>query len=311
MSILRIVLTVVRDGLRIGMTQRILIALTLCVLVGLLTHLHVFATERTSQYLDLTSELITRKLRKRDPALAIFVETVLRKLKKKEEIVLIDVRNRDEFERFRIPASINIPLFAIKTKTFLRHRPLVLINEGHSYSPLEQECKRLRDAGFMVSILIGGLHHWREKGAPLEGDVFAQEALNRISPRLFFAEKDYEDRIVIDVSQSKESEARCLLPQGIRISYSNKPEQFISKLKARIGKHTGDRFLSVIIFDDNGKGYEKIQRLVRKAQINNVLYLSGGLEGYKRFLQQQVCVRQKKDGTRRTVKTVEKCASCP
>jgi len=109
--------------------------------------------KKNRSHLDIPSELITRKLRKRNPAFAIFVESVLRKLKKKQEIVLIDVRNREEFEKFRIPGSINIPLFAIKTKTFLKRKPLVLINEGESYRPLEQECKRLRDTGFTVSIL--------------------------------------------------------------------------------------------------------------------------------------------------------------
>nr|WP_320192692.1 transglutaminase domain-containing protein [uncultured Desulfobacter sp.] len=46
--------------------------------------------------------------------------------KNKEEIILIDVRNHQQFEKFRIPGSINIPIFAIKTKLFLasnKNRP--------------------------------------------------------------------------------------------------------------------------------------------------------------------------------------------
>jgi rhodanese-related sulfurtransferase len=101
------------------------------------------------------------KLGKRNPELAISAESVLQKLKEKREIILIDVRNSKKFEKFRIPGSINIPLFAIKTKTFLKSKPLVLINEGYSYSQLEQECMILRNSGFKASILDGGIYYWK------------------------------------------------------------------------------------------------------------------------------------------------------
>ena len=65
-----------------------------------------------------------KKLKKRNPAFVISVETVLEKLKQKENPVLIDLRNRESFEKFRIPGSItiNMPLFAIRTKTFLKNK---------------------------------------------------------------------------------------------------------------------------------------------------------------------------------------------
>jgi hypothetical protein len=83
-----------------------------------------------------------------------------------------------------------VPLFTIKTKGFLKSTPFVLINEGYYYGQLEQECKRLRDPGFTaVWILNGGLNAWRQKGAPLNGDIFAQKELNRMPPQVFFEEK--------------------------------------------------------------------------------------------------------------------------
>ncbi len=119
------------------MTCKIAIALTFLILVTLPAHFCALAAEPFSEIegeisgekknrpIGIPPELILRKLRKRDPAFAISVESVLRKLKKKEKIVLVDVRNREKFEKIRIPGSINIPLFAIKTKTFLKHKPLV------------------------------------------------------------------------------------------------------------------------------------------------------------------------------------------
>ena len=107
---------------------------------------------------DLPAGLFITGPKHLNPGLFISVESVLQQLKEKQHIVLVDVRDANDFEKFRIPGSLNIPFFALKTKTFLKKKSLVMINEGFSYSRLEQGCLRLRNAGFAsVSILDGGL----------------------------------------------------------------------------------------------------------------------------------------------------------
>jgi rhodanese-related sulfurtransferase len=112
---------------------------------------------------------------------SVLMESVSQQLKNRQDITLVDVRDAGEFEKFRIPGSINIPLFAIKTKTFLKSKPLVLINNGQNYKQLTDECTVLSKAGFIVSMLDGGLYQWKRKNGRLEGDVFAQKELNYIS----------------------------------------------------------------------------------------------------------------------------------
>ena len=265
--------------------------------------------KKNRSHLDIPPELITRKLRKRNPAFAISVESVLLKLKKKQEIVLIDVRNREEFEKFRIPGSINMPLFTIKTKGFLKSTPFVLINEGYYYGQLEQECKRLRDSGFTaVWILNGGLNAWRQKGAPLNGDIFAQKELKRMPPQVFFEEKNDENWLVIDVSKSESSEGRYLIPQAMAIPFGDDPEQFVSRIKRAMDRHEGNPLLSVLIFDEKGEQYERVEKLIQETGIRNVFYLKNGQKGYKTFLQRQALIWQPKE---HSTKTLKKCASCP
>ena len=74
------------------------------------------------------------RMNKHDSSLMISLEAVLQGLSSEQKIVLVDVRGRKEFNRFRIPGSINIPLHFIKTKTFLRTKSLVLVNEGYCYA---------------------------------------------------------------------------------------------------------------------------------------------------------------------------------
>ena len=249
------------------------------------------------------------KLRKRDPAFAISVESVLRKLKKKEKIALIDVRNREKFEKIRIPGSINLPLFAIKTKTFLKHKPLILINDGYHYSPLEREYKRLKDSGFTaIWILNGGLKAWREKGATLKGNIFAQKELNKVSPQIFFEEKNDESCIVIDVSKLKNQETLYLIPQAIAVPFIDNTKKFVSSIKRVMEKHEKIPFLSFLILNENGEQYEKIEKLIEEAGLRNVFYLKEGLMGYKGFLKRQALMWQPKDHSR---KTQNKCPNCP
>lgn len=258
---------------------------------------------------DQPGNLLTGKLKKRNPALMISAELVLQKLNEKQEIVLIDVRNNSEFRKFRIPGSINIPLFAIKTKSFLKSKPLVLINEGYSYSQLEQECMVLRNFGFKASILDGGIYHWKQTDSPLEGDVFAQRELNKILPQAFLIEKDYENWVAIDVSQKGIPEGHYLFPVVTHIPYSNDSGQFISKLKSFVHKHSGDPFLSFLIYDTKGENYEKIEAVLQKTGVRNVFYLKGGLEAYKML--SSIQQREDEQGRTKATKTIKKCASCP
>jgi len=252
---------------------------------------------------------INPEIRKRNPAFSISVESVLRQLREKQEIILIDVRDGKDFEKFRIPGSINIPVFAVKTKAFLKNKPLVLINEGYNNTKLEKECRRLRDSGCTkVWVMNGGLNFWRQKGGPLQGDVFAQKELNTISPRTFFAERNFEDWLVIDVSESRKPEALYLMPQGIHVPFSSDPTRFRSELKKGVDKHKNHAFLLVLIFNEDGRQYKKIEKVVNQSKIKNVFYLKGGLQGYKKFLQKQALIRQPTDSLK---KTLRKCARCP
>ncbi|OEU82878.1 MAG: hypothetical protein BA873_05520 [Desulfobulbaceae bacterium C00003063] len=303
------------------MNCKVVIVLTFLILVISQAHFCALAAERSSEIegkisgekkdrpIGIPPELILRKLRKRDPAFAISVESVLRKLKKKEKIVLVDVRNREKFEKIRIPGSINIPLFAIKTKTFLKHKPLILINEGYHYSPLERECKRLRNSGFTaVWVLNGGLNAWREKGATLNGDIFAQKELNRVPPQVFFEEKNDESCTVIDVSKPKNQEALYLIPQAIGIPFADDAGEFVSSIKRVMEKHEKTPFLFFLILNENGEQYEKIEKLIEEAELRNIFYLKEGLMGYKGFLKKQALMWQPKDHLRKTLK---KCPNCP
>jgi rhodanese-related sulfurtransferase len=257
---------------------------------------------------SIPSELISRKLRKRSAAVAISVDSVLRALKQHQDLVLIDVRKERDFERFRIPGSINIPLFAVKAKPFLKNRELVLIDVGHNHSSLEKECGHLNELGFFARLLDGGLRAWREGGGAIEGTGPAQRDLDEIAPQAFLDERHYENLVFINACESKKAEASYLIPDALPPVPPDNLNQLPAQIKEISNKHKGTLPLTFVVFDDGGEKYSEIRSLIKKAGIRNVLYLQGGLAAYERLLHYQAGLLHPSDDSR---KVLRKCKSCP
>lgn len=247
------------------------------------------------------------KLEKHHPAFALSVASLLQQSDEKQDFLLVDVRKKSDFEKLSIPGSINIPLFAVKTKTFLKSKSLVLVDEGYHYRKLERECENLRKLGFKVWHLNGGLYLWSRNGGSLKGDVFAGKDLNRIPAPTFLEEKDYAHWVVIDISPADDSDNPPLFPGAVSLPYSNGSKRFLRRFKEALATFGQNPSLTVIIVDENEEQYDRIERLLEEADYS-IFFLKGGLEGYQQFSKQQTVIRQAKDNSKKSVK---RCANCP
>jgi len=260
---------------------------------------HTLAAEVVSDA-AIPPELVAKRLKEPDDSLVISVESVLSKIEQKQKIIFVDVRNPTEFETVRIPGSINIPLYFIKSKAFLKLKPLVLVNTGYPYSQLERECKSLRNKGFNAAILTGGILSWYRKGGQLKGDLLALNSYNKISPRIFFQEKDYANQMVLDVSKEHTQISKQLIPYATHIPYFNNLN--LGDLRvAAVNKADNKNFL---IFNENGDHYEKIEKIMQKKGLENTFYLTGGLNAYERYLQNLVLSRKPRESR---IQRIDKC----
>ena len=204
----------------------------------------------------------------------------------------VDVRRDEAYARYRIPGSLNIPLNAVKSKTFLKTTPFVLVNEGRSTAALETACVELKRAGFThVAILQGGLNAWRARGGALAGDPFVQAELNRMSPEELFVESRYNDWLVLDVSGAPKADVRKQLPQAVSLGKATNNAGFISSVKAAVNnKKRSVPNPNVLFINEAGADYDKLGRLVLGTGITNVFYLQGGLAGYRDFEARQIAM---------------------
>lgn len=255
---------------------------------------------------DLPANLLTRKPRGMAPGLRIAVSEVMAARELNREIILVDVRRPEEFEKFRVPGALNIPLHLVKTKSFLKSKPVVLLNEGYGYVQLEEEQKRLTRLGFkQVSILEGGLNAWQQAAAPLEGDPFAIRKLAEISPKSYFLDRNFTHWLAIDASPSPNPERPLYIPEAVSIPYSGNDAAFLGEIRRRTAGF-GNMVPHLLVFDDSGERSEAILRLAKEAHAGNFYYLQGGLPAYKLFLQQQVLMRH----PRKMQSGSEVCQNC-
>ena len=243
---------------------------------------HASAAENITMS-KIPQNLISRNLKKDDPSPVISVDTVFYKIRRNQQFSLVDVRSKQEFERLHIPGSINIPLHAVKVKTYLRSDPVVLVNQGLRYDELGYECRRLAERGFKVFILDGGLPTWHRKGGQLVGDLFGLDAMKTVSPQVFFQIKDCENTLAIDISAQPSNASSQLIPYAEHIPVLDDNEGSAAGFRKLISQNKNKALQSIIVFNETGQQYEMAEKILNRMG-RETFYLQGGVAGYRKYL---------------------------
>jgi rhodanese-related sulfurtransferase len=271
--------------------------------MALVIALIVFTAADTRLNKDAYRDLLSRKLKSRDSFLLTSVESTLANFSK-GKIFLVDVRRPEEFSLFHIPGSMNIPLHFIRSKSFLKSRPLVLIGAEQNYSPMEAECLRLKKLGFSVTIMDGGLYQWKINNGPIIGDLFAQRSLNELTAKDFYLEKNYDHWLIIDVSAVRSDQSQWLFPYAAHLPLD---DWFLSGLKQLVEKNAETPVLSVLILNQAGDNYDQIKQLLNSFPFKKIYYVQNGVNGYQTFIENMIAYT---NPNRKTKKIDGGCKTC-
>jgi rhodanese-related sulfurtransferase len=224
----------------------------------------------------------------RDPVLptlahAVTFASLNERIEAGNPLFLVDVRSEAAYARFSIPGSLNIPLFTVKTKGFLKAKPVILIDGGARPRQLNAACEQLHAVGFTAKFLFGGLHAWATAGGELQGDLFAQQTLSRIAPETLFVEYDPALWVLIDVAQ--DSPASPLFPDSLSVPFDPaEPCRFLTQLRHTLDERTD---LLMLLYTQSGQGYEAIEHALRDTGLPPIFFLEGGAQSYRRVVAQQ------------------------
>ena len=228
--------------------------------------------------------------------------------KNHQEIHWIDVRSSEKYRALRIPDSLNIPIYNIKTKPFLKGKKLILITQGYEYGIYVQELEKIRKADFDARFLKGGLLGWlSDKGEVLGNST---TGLDILSPLEFFSEKEYGYWIKIDCDDVKISTPCHLITHAEHVPGSLSKEAFQSKvhelkLKIQGGSHK-EIWVNLLLFNKDGD-YGKVREKLGQFPGMNLFFLEGGLTAYEKFLQDKEASLNARSVTRK----MKACRGCP
>ena len=96
-------------------------------------------------------------------------ETTPRELKPwlgKERVLVLDVRDRDTYDKEHIPGSRSLPLQEIPKNLgrLMKDQPIVVYSWGLACDLSTRACLELAQKGFKVRQLIGGIDEWMRQG---------------------------------------------------------------------------------------------------------------------------------------------------
>ncbi|MCU7905839.1 MAG: rhodanese-like domain-containing protein [Candidatus Thiodiazotropha sp. (ex Epidulcina cf. delphinae)] len=204
---------------------------------------------------------------------------------KRENALLIDVRKPEAFRSNKIPGSVNIPLYQLKHTQGLGGRPIVLVNEGHRLRPLEEACTQLTAEGFeQVSVLDGGIKAWAEAGRAMT--AAAQAALGDIEPAKFVSSLPEREWTLIDLDRSSQRLPPLPSTPGT-IAHTGDFSSLSERIAAVKASRRPGRLVGFLVVSQDGADYGSVKKWFSDHGSKDIYYLSGGVNGFKRFAQRQ------------------------
>jgi len=199
-------------------------------------------------------------------------------------LTLIDTRDLGQFSKLHMVHAINIPAFALKTRTDLRGSKLVLVDDGVSPVDLLAEASTLRQQGFtQVFVLSGGLAAWIRTGGRVEGSTQSVLGVARISAADFARASRAGKWEVVEIG-----EALTPLPETANVIKLSATDD-IGRVLVSLSKNFAQGMSpNILLIAPSNASHAKIEAQLGPAGHLPVFYLNDGMKALAFFHHEQV-----------------------
>ena len=202
------------------------------------------------------------------------------------DLCWVDTRHESQYRVGHIAEALNLPLYVLKTKAFLKNKRVVLVNEGHDVTPLLEEAERLRALGFTrVQALEGGVRGWQFAGGALVGEHPHSSAVAQISPEQFYVSRGTPGWRIARLMGSGGAADGLFSMNGVTnltMDAASLPGWIAT------ASSSGGASQRWLVVDESGTNYEEVEQALQSMKLPPVFYLSGGAHGYEQHLAQRL-----------------------
>jgi len=220
-----------------------------------------------------------------------------------EETTLVDVRNASDYQIYQITGSLNIKLYELKAKTFLKRKRLVLVGYGYDGERLLEACKILKSSGFQsVKVLENGISGWAiTKDQTIDAPEIIQSVFYINPADIPHIEKS-SSVLVINLTGKKSTPLNNYFEHITTVTALNNDS---AKKLSKIRTSNNQRYGYMIVVDEDGQGYPSLYNLNHSHNNLPILFLNGGIIGLRDFEAQQTAMANKKEFTLQNLKGCE------
>jgi len=205
----------------------------------------------------------------------------LSKIFHQPETVIIDIRRTENYRLSPINNSVNMKLYQIQTKNYLKKKNMVIVGNAFSEMSLLKACMKLRGDGYNhVHILKDGSAAWFKYGnLPKNNKLY--KTIYYLSPGdlrdLYFKNEFF----VLNISGEENGVVQKNISDVKVVALSGKQ----SKLFSKIGKFAekNRKISKFILIDMDGNKYRTLHKLNMKYADKFFFFLDGGLTALKKY----------------------------
>jgi rhodanese-related sulfurtransferase len=230
-----------------------------------------------------------------------------------EMLTVIDVRDVERFLQAHLSRSSNMLPFALKARTDLRAKKVVLVDDGFAPDSLLEQVRTLRQLGFKdVVALEGGVPAWIRAGFAVEGASKSALSVATISPAEFARSSATTEWRIIEVAGET---SRPPMPGTISVRDWT---EAVSRLVPSDATGRARLASNVLIIASDSATYARTESQCPTATAASVFYLAGGRPALDAYHATQAAlalsthqITQARSATRSHPATAGGCKTCP
>lgn len=198
-----------------------------------------------------------------------------------EKYILVDLRNKQDYEKLHAIGSIRMDVLALQSKSQWKDYQLVLLGYGLSDDTLLALAAELKSIGFKkVKVLQDGINGWIYAGGSINGSEYYRMHAAMISSFDVQAALNTEDWVPVFIGDFSPSEKDDFEREGIQIKIT--PNNVNAKDDLRKGLKQIPSEKHLLFISENGDDYADLEFLIPDEIKSKVTFLEGGINAWRR-----------------------------